>query len=213
MKYMARLLEREADEREFSKLLEQAKQSFHEKLWTNSFYCFDTRPSSKNVVMADQLAGQWYLRASGSSDNVFPDINVKKALHTIYENNVLKFLEGRMGAINGWVTGPNGHVDESAVQSMEVWTGVTYGLASLMIYEGMHEEAFVTAGGMNKYLIKMGLSYETPEALYETGHHRSIAYMRPLAIWGMYQALISRPPPCTPLANGQKKRKKKKKKN
>ncbi|KAI5636137.1 glycosyl-hydrolase family [Phthorimaea operculella] len=203
VKYMAHLLEKEADEREFSKLLEQAKHSYHEKLWTGSFYSFDARPTSKNVVMADQLAGQWYLRASGSSDDVFPEVNVKKALRTIYENNVLKFQDGRMGAINGWVTGPKGHVDHTAVQSMEVWTGVTYGLAALMIFEGMHEEAFTTAGGMNKALIKMGLSYETPEALFETGHHRSIAYMRPLAIWGMYQALVSRPPPPAPVANGQ----------
>lgn len=67
---------------------------------------------------------------------MFPDANVKKALHTIYENNVLRFLSGRMGAVNGYITGANGHVDTSAIQSEEVWTGVTYGLASLMIYEG-----------------------------------------------------------------------------
>lgn len=59
----------------------------------------------------------------------------------------------------------------------------------------MHEEAFATAGGMYETMLKMGLSFETPEAFYENGNHRSVAYMRPLAIWGMYQAILSTPPP------------------
>lgn len=67
---------------------------------------------------------------------------------------------------------------------------------------GMHEEAFQTSGRMYHTLTQMGLSFETPEALYENGNHRSIAYMRPLAIWGMYQAIIARPP-LQPMANGQ----------
>lgn len=68
----------------------------------------------------------------------------------------------------------------------------------------MHEEAFATAGGMYNTLTQMGLSYETPEALNANGNHRSIGYMRPLAIWGMYQAILTRPPHPAPatLANG-----------
>jgi non-lysosomal glucosylceramidase len=67
----------------------------------------------------------------------------------------------------------------------------------------MHEEAFKTAGGLSKTLFQSGLSFETPEALYDTGHHRSIAYMRPLSIWAIYQAIVARPRPPTPLVNGQ----------
>ncbi|KAM3964246.1 LOW QUALITY PROTEIN: non-lysosomal glucosylceramidase-like [Aphomia sociella] len=200
---MARILGREAEEREFSKLLEQAQSSYEDKLWSGSYYWFDTRPANSHVVMADQLAGQWFLRASGWTEEIFPEANVKKTLRTIYENNVLKFKEGRMGAVNGYVTGARGHIDTTALQSEEMWVGVTYGLAALMIYEGMHDEAFVTAGGLYKTLTQMGLSFETPEALYENGNHRSIAYMRPLAIWAMYQAIIARPPPHQTVANGQ----------
>ncbi|XP_045447405.1 non-lysosomal glucosylceramidase [Melitaea cinxia] len=200
---MARLLGLEEDQKEFSKLLERARASYETKLWNGSYYRFDTKPSNSDVVMADQLAGHWFLRASGWTDQVFPDANVKKALHTIYENNVLRFLSGRMGAVNGYITGASGHVDTSAIQSEEVWTGVTYGLASLMIYEGMHEQAFATAGGLHNTLVKMGLSFETPEALNENGNHRSIGYMRPLAIWAMYQALLARPCPPVPVTNGQ----------
>ncbi|XP_059046558.1 non-lysosomal glucosylceramidase isoform X2 [Achroia grisella] len=203
VRMMARILSQESDEREFSKLLEQAQNSFESKLWNGSYYRFDMRPANSRVVMADQLAGHWYLRASGWTEDVFPEVNVKKALSTIYDNNVLRFKEGRMGAVNGYVTGARGHVDTTAIQSEEMWTGVTYGLAALMIYEGMHEEAFVTAGGLHNTLTQMGLTFETPEALYENGNHRSIAYMRPLAIWSMYQAILARPPQHSPVSNGQ----------
>lgn len=77
-----------------------------------------------------------FLRSSGWSEQVFPEANVRKALTTIFENNVQQFKGGKMGAVNGFVTGARGHIDTSALQSEEVWTGVTYGLAALMIYEG-----------------------------------------------------------------------------
>lgn len=56
---MARILGYEEDEKEFTKLLEQAKQSFEEKLWNGSYYKFDLKPANSHVIMADQLAGQW----------------------------------------------------------------------------------------------------------------------------------------------------------
>lgn len=199
---MARTLTLEEDAAEFSKLLERAKAAFEEKLWNGSYYRFDTKPNNERVIMSDQLAGQWFLRASGSTETVFPEAHVRKALSSIYENNVLKFMDGKMGAVNGFSL-DRGRADATALQSGEVWVGVVSGLAATMIYEGMHEEAFKTAGGLYNTLTQMGLSFETPEALYENGNHRSIAYMRPLAIWGMYQAIISTPPVRTPMANGQ----------
>ncbi|XP_063625252.1 non-lysosomal glucosylceramidase isoform X2 [Cydia splendana] len=199
---MARTLSLEEDAAEFTKLLERAKAAFEEKLWNGSYYRFDTKPVNERVVMSDQLAGHWFLRASGSTETVFPEAHVRKALSSIYENNVLKFMDGKMGAVNGFSL-DRGRADATALQSGEVWVGVVSGLAATMIYEGMHEEAFKTAGGLYNTLTQMGLSFETPEALYENGNHRSIAYMRPLAIWGMYQAIITTPPVHTPMANGQ----------
>ncbi|XP_075974946.1 non-lysosomal glucosylceramidase isoform X2 [Anticarsia gemmatalis] len=199
---MARILGHEEDEREFAKLLEQARHSYEEKLWNGQYYLFDTKPSNSAVVMADQLAGHWFLRAAGWSEQVFPAAHVRSALGSVFAHNVQQFRGGRMGAVNGYVAAARGRVDTTALQSMEVWTGVTYGLAALMIHEGMHEEAFVTAGGMYKTLTEMGLSFETPEALYENGNHRAVGYMRPLAVWAMYQAIIARPPPPQPVANG-----------
>lgn len=70
---------------------------------------------------------------------VFPKENVRTALKTIYKNNVMSVDDGKLGAVNGFVLNSNpekpGHVDTTTTQSEEVWTGVTYGLAALMLHE------------------------------------------------------------------------------
>lgn len=47
--------------------------------------------------------------------------------------------DGNLGAVNGFVLNSNpnkpGTVDLTTIQSEEVWTGVTYALASTMLYE------------------------------------------------------------------------------
>ena len=58
---------------------------------------------------------------------------MKSALQCIFDNNVMKFGNGNMGAING--TRPDGKKDISSCQSEEFWCGVTYGLAAQMIQE------------------------------------------------------------------------------
>lgn len=61
-----------------------------------------------------------------------PKEHVQSALTTIYNNNVLSFCNGNMGAVNGFI---DGDVDYYTLQSQEVWTGVTYALAATMIQE------------------------------------------------------------------------------
>ena len=51
-----------------------------------------------------------------------------------------------MGAVNGMH--PNGKVDETCMQSREIWTGVTYSLAATMLLHGMEHQAFTTAEGI-----------------------------------------------------------------
>lgn len=58
-----------------------------------------------------------------------------KALRMIYEYNVLKFKNGTGGACNGMT--PDGKIDIFTLQSEETWTGVVYGLSSLMIHQVM----------------------------------------------------------------------------
>ncbi|XP_063225117.1 non-lysosomal glucosylceramidase isoform X3 [Bacillus rossius redtenbacheri] len=176
-------------------ILVKAKQALQEKLWNGSYYNFDCSGTSRsNTIMADQLCGHWYLRASGVSDQVFPAENVKSALDTIYTHNVLKFRNGTLGAVNGMR--PDGRVDDITIQSEEVWVGVVYALAATMIHEGMLEQAFKTAGGVYHTVYhRIGLGFQTPEALFAEKHYRSIGYMRPLSIWAMQLAWEQRKRP------------------
>ncbi|TKY51803.1 Non-lysosomal glucosylceramidase [Spatholobus suberectus] len=168
----------------------KAKPAFEEKLWNGSYFNYDSGSSGNSKsIQADQLAGQWYTASSGLP-SLFDDSRIKSALRKVYDFNVMKIKGGRMGAVNGMH--PNGKVDETCMQSREVWTGVTYGVAATMILAGMEDEAFTTAEGI--FLAGWsedgyGYSFQTPEAWTMDGHYRSLMYMRPLAIWGMQYAI------------------------
>ncbi|CAK9141461.1 unnamed protein product [Ilex paraguariensis] len=168
----------------------KAKSAFEAKLWNGSYFNYDSGSSSNSIsIQADQLAGQWYTASSGLPD-LFDDFKIRSALQKIYDFNVMKVRGGRMGAVNGMHL--NGKVDETCMQSREIWAGVTYAAAANMILAGMEEQAFSTAEGIfiagwseEGY----GYSFQTPEAWTIDGHFRSLLYMRPLAIWGMQCAL------------------------
>lgn len=57
----------------------------------------------------------------------------------------------------------------------------------------MVDEGFKTAEGVYRTVYeKIGLGFETPEALYGQHKYRAIGYMRPLSIWSMYLAYTLR---------------------
>ncbi|KAL8162878.1 hypothetical protein V2J09_014367 [Rumex salicifolius] len=171
----------------------KAKQVFENKLWNGSYFNYDSGSSSNSKsIQTDQLAGQWYTASSGLP-SLFDDHKIRSAMQKIFDFNVMKVKGGRMGAVNGMH--PNGRVDETCMQSREIWSGVTYGAAATMILAGMEEQAFATAEGIftagwseDGY----GYWFQTPEAWTMDGHFRSLIYMRPLAIWGM-QCALSKP--------------------
>lgn len=165
----------------------------YEKLWNGSYFNYDNSggPCSSSIL-ADQLAGHWYARASGLLPIVDED-KAKSALEKVYAYNVLKVKDGRRGAINGML--PNGRVDMTTIQSREIWSGVTYAVAATMIQEGMTDTAFRTAAGVYEAAWSengLGYSFQVPEGWNNSDEYRSLAYMRPLAIWAMQWGL-SRP--------------------
>ncbi|KAJ8755469.1 hypothetical protein K2173_019267 [Erythroxylum novogranatense] len=168
----------------------QAKSAFEKKLWNGSYFNYDSGSSSNSKsIQADQLAGQWYTASSGLLP-LFDDFKIRSSLQKIYDFNVMKVCGGRIGAVNGMH--PNGKVDETCMQSREIWTGVTYGVAATMILAGMEDQAFATAEGIfTAGWSEEGYGYwfQTPEAWTIDGHFRSLIYMRPLSIWGMQWAL------------------------
>ncbi|MBI2933017.1 MAG: glucosylceramidase [Planctomycetes bacterium] len=174
---------------EYGRWFERAQASYVRKLWNGRAFNFDTSPNGDSI-MADQLAGQWYARACGL-EPIVPLDKVRRALRAIYENNVLRFGGGEMGPVNGMR--PDGTVDRRSEQSQEVWSGVAYAVAALMLQNGMDEEAWRTAWGAYNVTYRLrGYWFRTPEAWDERGNFRASMYMRPQSIWAMEHALRER---------------------
>lgn len=188
---IADLLKKDADAKGYRDLLTRGTQSYEEVLWNGDYYDYDaSRSYHADSIMADQLCGHWYLRACGLPSYA-PDDHVKQALKTVYETNIQLFELGKMGAVNGMRS--DGRVDTTCLQSQEVWTGTTYALAATLLHEGMESEAWETAKGIVESTYEeLGYWFNTPEAWDARGDHRSLGYMRPLAIWAMQWAWARR---------------------
>ncbi|GAB2278187.1 hypothetical protein Dimus_012880 [Dionaea muscipula] len=162
----------------------------YENLWNGSYFNYDNSgQKNSHSIQADQLAGQWYARACGLLP-IVDEEKAKLALVKIFEFNVLKIKDGRRGAVNGML--PDGTLDLSSMQSREIWTGVTYALAATMIQEGLMDMGFETASGVYETAWSergLGYAFQTPEGWNTNDEYRSLAYMRPLAIWAMQWAL------------------------
>jgi non-lysosomal glucosylceramidase len=157
--------------------------TYMQKLWNGEYFRYDTMSVYRDDIQADQLAGQWYANMTGLGDLV-PRAMQIKALKKIYDFNVMKFSGGEMGAVNGM--GPDGSLIKSNEQVQEVWTGTTFGLAALMLSDGLKDEAYRTAWGVYHTTYETeGYWFRTPEAWEIDGHYRASMYMRPAAIWAL----------------------------
>jgi len=161
----------------------KGQKTYIDKLWSGEYFRYDTQSEYRDNVQADQLAGQWYANMTGLGDLVPRDMQTK-ALKKIYDLNVMKFGKGEMGAANG--IAPDGTIITTNEQVQEVWTGTTFGLAALMLSDGLKDEGYHTAWGVYHTTYEtQGYWFRTPEAWDETGHFRASMYMRPAAIWAM----------------------------
>jgi non-lysosomal glucosylceramidase len=73
----------------FATWLEQARPLYQQQLWNGQYYRIDSR-SGSDVVMADQLCGQFYARLLQLPDLV-PPTCAQTALQTIYDTCFVKF--------------------------------------------------------------------------------------------------------------------------
>jgi non-lysosomal glucosylceramidase len=167
--------------------LEQATTVYEQRLWNGTYYNYDSSDSPyHDSIMADQLAGQWYM--DYAKIELLPADHVASALNTVYHFNVQRYGDGKMGAVNGMR--PDGAIDMTDIQSQEMWTGTTYGVASFMLLRDLDEQAWNTAYGVYRVTYETsGMWFRTPEAFQLDGNYRASLYMRPLAIWAMETAL------------------------
>jgi len=171
---------------EYDVLFKRAQAAYVKKLWNGTYFNYDTLSEYHDDIMAEQLAGQWYANLTNLGDLVPKKMRLS-ALRTVYNNNVMLFGNGQMGAVNG--TGPKGEHLTQNPQVTEVWTGTTFGVASEMLAEGLRDEAYKTAQGVYNVVWRdRGYFFRTPEAYDEDGMYRASMYMRPGAIWSMEYA-------------------------
>jgi len=181
---------------------EQASKVYQEKLWNGEYYRLDSE-SNSDVVMTDQLCGQFYSRLLGLPD-IVPDECVKSALKTVYDSCFVKFNDFQsrkyieenapsfpilpLGAANG--VKPDGSPENpNATHPLEVWTGINFGVAAFMWQMGMKDEALQITEAVVKQIYNYGLQFRTPEAITAAGTFRASYYLRGMAIWAIYRVM------------------------
>lgn len=167
----------------FQGWLTQSRTIYHNTLWNGEYYRLDSG-SGSDVVMADQLCGQFYAKLLDLPDVVEPQY-AESALKKVYEACFLKFHDGKFGAANGMR--PDGTPeDPNSTHPQEVWTGINYGLAAYLLQTGLKEEALRLTEAVVRQIYENGLQFRTPEAITTAGTFRACHYLRAMAIWGIY---------------------------
>ncbi|HEY9825990.1 MAG TPA: glycoside hydrolase family 116 protein, partial [Stenomitos sp.] len=166
--------------------LEQSRPLYQATLWNGQYYRLDSG-SGSDVVMADQLCGQFYARLLSLPD-VVPLDCARSALATVYETCFLNFNQGTLGAANGLRLGGIPEKPD-ATHPLEVWTGINFGLAAFLLQMGMADQAFRLTETVIRQIYDNGLQFRTPEAITAVGTFRACMYLRPMAIWLIYGVL------------------------
>jgi non-lysosomal glucosylceramidase len=166
--------------------LEQSRAVYHNTLWNGQYYRLDSG-SGSDVVMADQLCGQFYARLLGLPDVVSADC-ARSALQTVYDSCFLKFHDGKIGAANG-VNLDGSAVNPKDTHPLEVWTGINFGLAAFLVQMEMRDEAMKLTEAVVRQVYENGLQFRTPEAITAAETFRASHYLRAMAIWLVYQVL------------------------
>ncbi|MEC4985870.1 MAG: GH116 family glycosyl hydrolase [Oscillatoria sp. PMC 1068.18] len=166
--------------------LAAARSIYQDTLWNGKYYRLDSE-SNSDVVMADQLCGQFYTSLLNLPDVVEKE-NAETTLKTIYEACFLNFNDGKYGAANG--VKPDGSPEKpDATHPLEVWIGINFGLAAFMLQLGMEKEAFQLTETVVKQVYENGLQFRTPEAITAAGTFRASHYLRAMGIWAIYGVL------------------------
>ena len=163
--------------------LEKALPIYQEKLWNGKYYRLDSESNSE-VVMADQLCGQFYAKLLNLAD-IVPVECVLSAVKTIYNSCFKNFHNGKFGVVNG-VLLDGSPENPNATHPLEVWTGINFGLAAFMVQIGMKKEALEITEAVVRQIYENGLQFRTPEAITAVGTFRASHYLRAMAIWAIY---------------------------
>ncbi len=199
---------------QYQRWWQHSRAAYQKQLWNGSYYRLDTG-SGSDVIMADQLCGQFCTATMGLPDVVDSEY-VEPTLAAIYDACFVKFNEyaAQLGPQNqkfeGAQTGyfsaaeqgikigcANGVRPDGSPQNpddthqLEVWTGINFGLAACFAQAGKPAEAMEITQAVVQQIYQHGLQFRTPEAITAAGTFRACHYLRPMAIWAVYHTLIA----------------------
>ncbi|MDH4272424.1 MAG: GH116 family glycosyl-hydrolase [Candidatus Aminicenantes bacterium] len=178
-----------------------------QRLWNENGGYFHIDAATEDI-MTDQLFGVWYSDMLGleeeEAQRIISREQARRALRTIFEKNVLGFGGGLMGAVNGRKSDGRQLFSQ---QGDEVWVGTAYAFAANCALQGLSDEALRTAYGIYHVVYSpfgQGYFFKTPEAYLDPEEavwnnpavkngerlFRAMKYMRPGAVWALYEALL-----------------------
>jgi non-lysosomal glucosylceramidase len=164
---------------------QQAVQAMEENLWNGSYYRLYNElggPKGKDEgCLTDQLIGQWTAHLCGLG-HLFRPERVRQALSEI----VRRSFNGQFLRNCSWPQHPEffpvHETDWWVDQANTPWTGVELAFASLLLYEGLYDEAMRIIEAVDTRYRKAGLYWDHQEF----GGH----YYRPMSAWAILQGAL-----------------------
>ncbi len=160
-------------------ILEKGTRLMDDKLWNGKYFMLSNdymgERGEDQGVLTDQLVGQWMAYQSGLGSLLEPE-KIHSALQQVMDYS---YIEG-FGLRNcTWPATPDLFpIQESNLwvdQANTCWTGVELAFASLLLYEGMVDEAEKVIKTVDERYRKAGLYWDHQEF----GGH----YYRPMSAW------------------------------
>jgi uncharacterized protein (DUF608 family) len=178
----ARILGDIAMEKRCLEVLEKGSKTIEDTTWNGVYYrLFCGDKGTDEGCLTDQLLGQWACHLSGLPTFLNPD-RVHSALRAILDRNYFPDQGLRNCSWPG-----DGFLHDVAKdcwvdQANTCWTGVEFAFASLLLYEGMPEKAFMIIKNIDDRFRRWGIYWDHQEY----GGH----YYRPMSAWSVIPAAL-----------------------
>lgn len=176
---------------------ERGRENLDARLWNGEYFIQDVdleKYPEQNWGLgchSDQLLGQWWAHILDLG-YLLPEEHVRSAAQAISRHNFRESFEGHLQRPRAFVcddeagllncTWPHGGRPEvPTLYSDEVWTGMEYEVAGLLLFEGLVEEALRIAKAVRR---RQDGTRRSPWNEVECGDH----YVRAMSSWALLEA-------------------------
>ena len=196
---MARIEGENAIADSYHQRFEKGRAGYDQTCWNGEYYVqvYDSEKYKQfqwgTGCHSDQLLGQWWAHILGLG-YVLPEAHVKQAVESIYKYNFREVIGDVKAGVRVFACGnesgllnctwPRGGRPQNPILYCdEVWTGIEYEVASLMIFEGTTDEAVRIVKAVHD---RYDGTKRNPYNEIECGDH----YARAMASWSVLEAAV-----------------------